>query len=281
MRRGYPQAALNQRIANYFTNLRIRIRTFATDSLFVDNMTDAYTPMKTMLINTKNAILNLLFPKFCAGCRSEGVFLCDTCQAALWTQMLVPACPVCSFRNGTGTVCKPCRKKTALSRGISVFPYQEKIIRELLHMYKYNRARELEPILADFLITHARRSEIPIPRTAIVVPVPLHAARRRERGFNQSEEIGKKFAKTFKLAYRDDVLQRLAYTKSQVSCADFRERQKNISGAFISNAHPAIRYKTILLVDDITTSGATLDEAARILKKAGAKSVWGMTVAKG
>lgn len=233
------------------------------------------------ILTIKRTLLDILFPKFCAGCRKEGVFLCGACQTALQSRTLTPACPVCSFRNGTGITCKPCRKKTALGRCISVFPYREKIIRELLHMYKYNRTRELEQILADFLIAYAHRPNMPFPKTAIVVPVPLYAARMRERGFNQSEEIGKRFAGAFGFAYRNDVLRRTAYTKSQVACADFRERRGNIAGVFTARKTPEILHKTILLIDDITTSGATIDEAARVLKNAGAKSVWGMTIAQG
>lgn len=237
--------------------------------------------MKTILLRAKNTVLDLLFPKFCAGCQKESVFLCSACEAELHEKMLAPACPVCLFRNRTGVACKPCRKKTALSRCFSVFPYQERTIRELLHMYKYNRARELEPIIADFLIFYARTGQIPIPRTAIIIPLPLHQNRRRERGFNQSEEIGKRFAGAFKLLYRDDILRRAASTRSQVACANFSERRKNISGVFFCKTAPEILHKTILLIDDIITSGATLNEAARVLKKAGAKSVWGMTIAKG
>lgn len=234
-------------------------------------------PIRTI----KTALLDLLFPKFCAGCQKEGVFLCETCKTGLYARMLTPACPVCSFRNGTGITCQPCRKKTALRRCVSVFPYQEKIIRELLHMYKYNRTRELRPLLADFLILYARTHRFAVPQTAIIIPMPLHQSRRRQRGFNQSEEIGKQFANAFGLLYRDDVLRRAASTKSQVECADFRERRKNISGVFFGHRTPEILYKTVLLIDDITTSGATLNEAARVLKEAGAKSVWGMTIARG
>lgn len=233
------------------------------------------------VLTIKTALLNLLFPKFCVGCQSEGVFLCETCKNGLYARMLTPACPVCSFRNGTGVVCKPCRKKTALSRLVAAFPYQEKTVRELLHIYKYNRAREAGPICADFLIAHARQWRMRFSRTAIIIPIPLHSARMRERGFNQSEEIGKRFASSLELLYRGDILQRMKYTQSQVRCADFRERRKNITGVFTAHKTAEIQNKTIVLIDDIATSGSTMDEAARVLKEAGAKSVWGAVVARG
>lgn len=234
-----------------------------------------------MLTKAKNAVLDLIFPKHCAGCQSEGVLLCDICKNGLYARMLTPTCPICSFRNGTGVVCKPCRKKTALSRLVAAFPYQEKTVRELLHIYKYNRAREAGPICAEFLIAHARQWHMPFPRTAIIIPIPLHSARMRERGFNQSEEIGKLFAASFKLSYRGDILQRTKYVQSQVACADFRERRKNITGVFTAHKTAEIQNKTIVLVDDITTSGSTMNEAARILKEAGAKSIWGVVIARG
>ncbi|MDO8600523.1 MAG: ComF family protein [bacterium] len=230
---------------------------------------------------TKEWLLDLLFPKFCVGCETEGLFLCETCKTGLLTRTLTPVCPVCSFRNGTGAVCKPCRKKTALSRLVAVFPYQEKAARELLHIYKYNRVREMGPMLTEFLTAHVQNWRVPFSRTMIVVPIPLHRARRRERGFNQSEEIGKQFAEAVGLLYRDDVLERTSYTQSQVECADFRERRKNISGVFSAREAPEIRHKTIMLVDDIATSRSTMDEAARVLKEAGVKSVWGVVIARG
>lgn len=238
--------------------------------------------MKTAIIQVKNAILDLLFPKHCVSCHQEGWFLCDTCKSGLLLRILTPVCPVCSFRNKTGAVCKkPCRKKTALSRLVAVFPYQEKAVRELLHIYKYSRVREVGLILAEFLIAHTEKWRGPFARTMIVMPIPLHSARMRERGFNQSAEIGKQFASALGLLYRDDILRRTSYTRSQVECKDFRERRKNIAGVFAARTAPEIHHKTVVLVDDIATSRSTMDEAARVLKEAGVKSVWGVVVARG
>lgn len=207
--------------------------------------------------------------------------MCVPCKNGLSGRALTLVCPVCSFRNGTGVVCKPCRKKTALSRLIAVFPYQEKTIRELLHIYKYSRVRETGPILTEFLIAHSQQWRVPFIKTMIVVPIPLHRNRRRERGFNQSEEIGKQFAASLGLLYRDDILRRETYKKSQVACADFRERRKNIAGVFSTREIPEIHHKTVVLIDDIATSRSTMDEAARVLKEAGVKSVWGVVIARG
>jgi ComF family protein len=237
--------------------------------------------MKTAITKTKNAILDLLFPKSCVGCAQEGVFLCDTCKTGLWKQTLTPVCPVCSFRNGTGAVCKPCRKKTALNRFIAVFPYQEKIAREMIHIYKYGRAREMGPLCAEFLAAFVQQWRVPLSRTMTIMPIPLHSRRLRERGFNQSEEIGKRVAEILGLAYRDDVLRRTSYARSQVACADFRERKKNIAGVFSAREAPEIQHKTIVLIDDVATSRSTMDEAGRVLKNAGIKSVWGAVIARG
>lgn len=237
--------------------------------------------MKTELIKTKNAVLDLLFPKFCAGCQTEGVFLCETCRTGLLARTLAPMCPVCSFRNGTGVVCKPCRKKTAIGRLVAAFSYREKTVREILRGYKYNRMREAGPLCAGFLIAHIRQWRVQFPKTAVVVPVPLHPARMRERGFNQSAEIGKQFAETMRLRYREDILRRISCAKSQVECADFRERRKNVAGVFACRAAPEIRGKTVILIDDIATSCSTMDSAANVLKKAGVKSIWGIVIARG
>ncbi len=112
----------------------------------------------------------------------------------------------------------------------------------------------------------------------MVVPVPLGVARKKERGYNQASLLAYPLALRFNLAYRPKALWRVRETKSQVSL-NRQERQKNVSEAFKAGAK-LVNEKTILVIDDVTTSGATLDACAVALLKAGAKKVYGLTLAR-
>ncbi len=126
-----------------------------------------------------------------------------------------------------------------------------------------------------------RNFEIPVRKTMLASPVPLHSARKRSRGFNQSELLAGLLAKEFGLSLVSDNLFRTTHTAPQVECEGFKERRKNIEKAFSVRNPEEFRDKRVLLVDDVSTSRATLDEAAGALKEAGAVSVWGIVVAKG
>jgi ComF family protein len=110
----------------------------------------------------------------------------------------------------------------------------------------------------------------------VVVPIPLAAARRRRRGFNQSERIAERLAEAHGLPLRLDLLERARETDAQATL-DAEQRQQNIRGAFVARDVAGLR---VLLIDDVTTTGATLNEAARVLRAAGAMRVFGLAIAR-
>ncbi len=117
---------------------------------------------------------------------------------------------------------------------------------------------------------------------AIVVPIPLSTLRERERGFNQSALIAERFAKYFDLSYQPHLIRRTIDRMPQAKISTAAERQKNIKGVFqIGKDLNKVQDKTILLVDDVATSGATLEEAGRILKRAGVKKILAIVIARG
>ena len=113
-----------------------------------------------------------------------------------------------------------------------------------------------------------------------VMPIPLHTERLRERGYNQAEAIFKDWALEGKMPWRADILERTRHTIPQWELK-FAERKANIKGAFVIRQPEMVKDKHIIIVDDIITTGITLDECARVLKKTGAASVHGLTVASG
>jgi ComF family protein len=114
----------------------------------------------------------------------------------------------------------------------------------------------------------------------LIVPVPLHKSRKCWRGFNQAEEIAKKISKEIKIPIVSENLFRVKKTFPQVEMNDHQKRLENITGAFNIKNLKVFQDKKIILVDDVYTSGATMEECAKVLRNAGAKEIWGIVVAK-
>lgn len=223
-------------------------------------------------------LLDVVFPKYCASCGSEGSFFCPACRANL--NFGAPSCLVCSRRNFTGILCGSCAKKTGIRRFLAPFSYRDESVRKLIHAYKYEGIRDLAPLFADeltaFLSFYGAR-----PRGGcVLVPIPLHRSRERERGFNQAELLSRELEARLGIGVVMP-LERVRATEHQTLMESYGARRENISGAFRVQDPGAVRERTVILVDDVATSGATLSEAARALREAGAKSVWALTIAKG
>jgi ComF family protein len=149
-------------------------------------------------------------------------------------------------------------------------------MRQAIHQFKYNNLRviaaPLARLLGDYLSTHPLTAEV-------IVPVPLHHRRLRERGYNQSKLLAKELSKITGLPLLKDSLIRQQHSQSQARAASAVERRKNVAGAFICRGDN-LKDRSIMLIDDVATSGATLDACAAALKSAGAGRVWGLTLAR-
>jgi len=149
-------------------------------------------------------------------------------------------------------------------------------VRQAVYQLKYRNLRALAAPLAtllnDYIITN------PIP-TEVLIPVPLHQKRLRQRGYNQSRLLAKELGKLINLPVMDNRLIRQHNTPPQARTATVNERRKNVADAFTCVGEN-IRNKQVLVIDDVSTSGATLDACAQALKAAGAVSVWGLTLAR-
>jgi len=149
-------------------------------------------------------------------------------------------------------------------------------MRQAVHQLKYRNLRALAPplgqLLNDYLMTN------PVPGE-VLVPVPLHRKRLRERGYNQSGLLARELGKLTDLPVVDDCLIRQRFALPQARTATVEERQSNVTEAFICRDQ-RLRDKPVLLIDDVATSGASLDACASALKAAGAISVWGLVLAR-
>ncbi len=223
----------------------------------------------------KGIALDFLFPRWCVGCGKEGDFLCYSCLQRL-PQIMPQLCPRCGRPQSSGILCPSCVAWQAEIDGIrSPFRF-DGLIREAIHQLKYRNLRALAVSLArllqDYLVANPMPGEV-------LVPVPLHRKRLRERGYNQSSLLARELGKLINLPVVDDCLIRQRHTPPQARTSTVDERQSNVTGAFACR-NQTLQDKQILLIDDVSTSGATLDACAGALKATGATSVWGLVLAR-
>lgn len=204
--------------------------------------------------------LYLLFPPHCVGCSRWGTYLCPACYEDLHFYSLPLTLKL-----------DPC----SLDHVFAVGNYQEPLS-SLIHVYKYKGVKEVGGVIAR-LIYHSTA----VPEVEALTFVPLHPQRLAERGFNQSQLIAEELSNLMKIPCVD-LLQRIRYTTTQASVKDRKERLTHLHNCFalqpdVSKPLPA----SVLLIDDVTTTGTTLNECARVLKAAGVKTVVGLTIAHG
>lgn len=209
----------------------------------------------TLLRTVFPRVLDAVFPAQCFGCRAYGRFLCDSCLAG-------------SARSGDA--------HPRLFRDVrSVFRYDAGLIRNTVLALKFNGiSAATREMAAQMSVVLAEWS----PEIDVVVPVPLGWARRRTRGYNQSELLAREVARTARLPIEPRALRRRRATRAQARQPDAAARLRNVRDAF----EPGSRRVSgnVLLVDDVTTTGATLDACARTLLTAGAGRVYGLTFAR-
>ena len=231
--------------------------------------------LDSLFSSIKQKILNFLFPPRCVSCGKGGVFFCQKCRSKL-IYLQPPLCTRCSEPIRTGTICQKCQSQTWDIDGIySIFKYGG-AIRQAIIQFKYENIKVLADPLSYCMAEYLRKHHLSFD---IIIPVPIHKRRLRERGYNQSSLLARKLSYMTRMPVVEGVLVRTKHTPSQAKSDNVAQRRKNIKNAFTCASHD-ISGKRILLIDDVCTSGATLNSCATSLKSAGAASVWGLTLAK-
>jgi competence protein ComFC len=237
----------------------------------------------------KRLFLDLFFPKDCLGCKQPDTYLCRDCFNKI-PLALNNACFFCEEITGQGRICINCKKEKHLDRIISASEYRNLLVRELIRAFKYHYVRELAVPLSQLVIRMMENLgfgfHLPADRHGnldfIVVPTPLFKHRLHYRGFNQAELIAEVIAEHFHLPIQINALKRKISRAPQAKISDIEKRKANIENSFaVGPEIKSIENKIVLLIDDVITTGATLSEAAKILKQNNAKEVWGITIAKG
>jgi ComF family protein len=227
------------------------------------------------LIKFKGAALDLLFPQKCLGCGEEGELLCHTCLRSL-QRIIPPLCPKCGRPQPSGILCSSCVSWQTSIDGIrSPFKF-DGIMRHAVHQLKYKNLRSLAKPLALLLENYLIHNPLP---GQVMVPVPLHPKRLKERGYNQSYLLARELSKLVSMPVVDDCLARVRYVLPQAQTKSVDERRSNVRQAF-SCLNYRLQGKQVLLIDDVSTSGATLDACASALKANGVMSVWGIVLSR-
>jgi len=230
---------------------------------------------------SKEFFLDLLFPKACLNCGEPGEYLCQDCQA-LVEVLERQFCPVCSKVSIDG-VCLDCRNRTNLSGLYFAVSYKNPIVKKLIAQFKYEPfVKDLAGTLSSLIISHFQLLNKKLPfleNPHLIIPVPLHKKRLKWRGYNQAEELAKGLSAYYGMPVLKDFLFREKQTLSQQELKK-EERKENIKGAFVCKNGEDIKGKKILLIDDVFTTGSTMEECARVLKEAGAEEVLAVAVAR-
>lgn len=261
---------------------------------------------KTKTSITKEFLLDLLFPAFCLGCGIEGTYLCADCKAILEISehqyclceknaLRLPPSVAEATSGGQSPPsregdqiklgkCQRCKNKK-LSGIFFALSYKEKnLTKKLIHFFKYDPyyLKDLAKSLSLLIIDHISllgKNKKALFENSILIPIPMDKKKLKKRGYNQSEELAKELSKKLKTPL---VLNNLIKTKITLSQMELPEkkRRENLKNAFSCQSPEQIKNKKIFLIDDVYTTGSTMEECATQLLLSGAKQVWGIVIAR-
>lgn len=227
------------------------------------------------------AILDFLFPEKCVLCRKIGSFLCPDCFSYLSFDVK-SLCLVCNKPSFNGLTHPSCKTKSSIDGCFSALSYN-KTAKKLIYNFKYKPyLTGLKSVLGELfhesIIQNEELTSLLASGKWHMVPIPLSSSKLRKRGYNQSEILAEELGKRLRIPVKN-LLKRIIDTKTQVGLK-VEERKKNIKDAFELNSKYKILNPNVLLVDDVVTTGSTLLEASKVLKKAGVKKVIGLALAR-
>lgn len=239
--------------------------------------------MINLLVKIKNVALEILFPPICVNCQkylkylnsSENNFLCNNCFNSINLNSSL-FCPVCKLRLAENKkICGHSKYFLAAAGN-----YNDPLFRNLIHYFKYESFENLAPLLIKIIFKYLDNFiENEKFKNFIVIPIPLHHKREKQRGFNQSKILADEIAKKFNIEIFES-LKRVKNNKPQAKLKNVGQREENMRNSFGIINPETIKDKNILLVDDVFTSGSTMNEAVKILKENGAKRIIALVLAK-
>lgn len=219
-------------------------------------------------------ILELIFPRFCLGCYKPGSYLCHQCQNKI-PFIKITLCPLCERPSPYGQTHPGCQASFSLD-GLTILSDYGGLTKTVIKKLKYHSVFELTTTLVQLFLK--KYPQLPI-KADFITFIPLHSRRERERGFNQALLLTKLLAKNYKIPCCPFLVKKIN-TQPQMSINNWQQRKANVKNVFSFCKTYVLKEKTVILVDDVATTGATLGEAAKVLKRNGACKVWGLVVAR-
>lgn len=237
--------------------------------------------MFSFLIKAKNILLDIFFPPFCLNCQKHlnvAQFLCNDCFGAIKLNS-APFCPVCRKRLAENKICRHGRQRFSYLL-LAASSYDDPILKNLIHYYKYKSFKNLTPLLGEIIIKYINSlsSKFCI-LNSVIVPIPLYPSRERKRGFNQAKLLAEFVGQKLNLELAA-ALKKIKNIKPQAQLKSGEERIKNIEGCFGITNPEFVKNKNIILIDDVFTSGATMNEAVKTLKQNGARKIIALVLAR-
>lgn len=242
--------------------------------------------MFTFFIKTKSFVLDLLFPISCLNCGKADLWLCDECERKI-PVLEEFFCLICGNKSLRGETHKNCQRASNLDGIFVSCDWKNKLLKKVIYRFKYNFVKDLKISLGRLLVEKLEKSDnFFVPSISegyfeIIIPIPLFFRRELWRGFNQAELLSIEVEKFLMIPILKNAVKRVKNTKTQVG-KNQKARQKNMLGAFKESIEiNQVKDKRILIVDDVVTTGETMEAVAGVLKSAGAKEVWGLCLARG
>lgn len=246
----------------------------------------AFAASKSLAVTLWQDLLDLVYPRHCLVCEASladvpALYLCEVCRSdiLLWKGNSCRKCAAFLGPYAEETArCNTCRGRSlGFSRAVAAGRYQG-ALKKLIHKLKFDRQPLAAVPLGELLSERLQREPF-LGELSALVPVPLHSSRQAERGFNQAELLAREIERALGVPLVTGCLARVRRASAQ-SLLDRAERERNIEGAFLTRRPRKLAAKTVLLVDDVLTTGATASECARSLRSAGVKRVYVATVAR-
>ncbi len=231
----------------------------------------------TRLFNLSNYLykgLDWIFPPHCAGCHNPGDRWCSDCYEAS-ERILSPNCECCGNYLDTKINCNLCDQNLPDFNAARAWGYHEGPLKRAVHQLKYRRDIALGDKLADLLFEIVQDQTWEID---LIVPIPLAKKRQNRRGYNQAALLASPLAWSLGLEFSNKALYRKKETRTQIGL-NIQERKENVKNAFALKSN-IIKGKNILLIDDVITTGATLNSASVALKDGGVNKVYAITLAR-
>ncbi len=236
-------------------------------------------PFRGQLVYQINRLIwtgiDWLYPPRCGGCQSQGARWCLDCQNKTELTSNRTVCPCCGAPQETALLCETCRRVPPHFRALRAWAVYKGPVRQAIHRLKYKRNIGLGEVFGRRLMDYLLNLHWQVDA---VIPVPLGVDRLAQRGYNQAALLAYPVAWGMGLDFIPEALQRVRETRSQVDLSAV-ERKQNVLGAFCAS-HDRVAGRKLLIIDDVATSGATIDACAAALLEGGASEVYGLTLAR-